>query len=127
MPATAVVTRFAPSPSGELHLGNVRTALFSQLLARRAGGRFILRIEDTDAARSTAAHAAALLDDLAWLGLGWDEGPDIGGPAGPYRQSERAAVYAPLLARLEAGGQAYPCFCTPAELELERALQRAAS
>jgi nondiscriminating glutamyl-tRNA synthetase len=127
MPATDVVTRFAPSPSGELHLGNVRTALFSQLLARRAGGRFILRIEDTDAARSTAAHAAALLEDLAWLGLRWDEGPDVGGPAGPYRQSGRAAVYVPLLARLEAHDHAYPCFCTPAELELERAVQRAAN
>jgi glutamyl-tRNA synthetase len=127
MPATAVVTRFAPSPSGELHLGNVRTALFSELLARRAGGRFILRIEDTDAARSTAAHAAALLADLAWLGLRWDEGPDSGGPSGPYSQSQRAAVYAPLLARLEAGNLAYPCFCSPAELELERAVQRAAN
>jgi glutamyl-tRNA synthetase len=127
MSAPAVVTRFAPSPSGELHLGNVRTALFSLLLARRTGGRFILRIEDTDAARSTPEHAAALLADLHWLGLSWDEGPDCGGPAGPYRQSERAATYAPLLARLEADGSAYPCFCSPEELELERALQRAAN
>jgi glutamyl-tRNA synthetase len=126
MPAAAVVTRFAPSPSGELHLGNVRTALFSLLLARRAGGRFILRIEDTDAARSSPGHAAALLEELAWLGCEWDEGPDRGGPAGPYQQSLRAAVYAPLLAQLEAQGQAYPCYCSADELELSRRLQRAA-
>jgi glutamyl-tRNA synthetase len=127
MSAPAVVTRFAPSPSGELHLGNVRTALFSLLLARHAGGRFILRIEDSDAARSTAAHAAALLADLAWLGFAWDEGPDCGGPAGPYQQSQRAATYAPLLAQLEAGGHAYPCYCSQDELELERAVQRQAN
>ena len=120
-----VVTRFAPSPSGELHLGNVRTALFSLLLARRGGGRFVLRIEDTDAARSSEAHARALEADLRWLGLQWDEGPGCGGANGPYRQSERAAVYAPLLERLEAQGMAYPCYCSATELELSRRAQLA--
>jgi len=123
---TALVTRFAPSPSGELHLGNVRTALFSLLLARRAGGRFVMRIEDTDAARTSEAHVQALEADLHWLGLDWDEGPGCEGPHGPYRQSQRAAIYAPLLARLEAAELAYPCFCTSAELELSRRAQLAA-
>jgi glutamyl-tRNA synthetase len=122
MPAPPV-TRFAPSPSGELHLGNVRTALFSLLLARRGGGRFVLRIEDTDAARSTEAHTQALEQELRWLGLDWDEGPGRPGAAGPYRQSERAAVYAPLLAQLEQRDLAYPCFCSAAELELSRRAQ----
>ncbi|MFM2287962.1 MAG: hypothetical protein RL684_1105, partial [Pseudomonadota bacterium] len=118
MPAAAVVTRFAPSPSGELHLGNLRTALHSWLLARRAGGRFLLRIEDTDAGRSSDAHVEALLADLRWLGLEWD--------SEPCRQSQRAAVYAPLLEQLERDGHAYPCFCTVDELQLMRAAQRAA-
>ena len=91
MNAASVVTRFAPSPTGELHLGNVRTALFNLLLARRSGGRFVLRIEDTDAARTSEAHVAALERDLDWLGLGWDEGPGRGGPHAPYRQSQRGA------------------------------------
>ncbi|MGB8692001.1 MAG: glutamate--tRNA ligase [Steroidobacteraceae bacterium] len=117
------MTRFAPSPSGELHLGNVRTALFSLLLARRGGGRFVLRIEDTDAARSSEAHILALEQELRWLGLDWDEGPGRPGAAGPYRQSERAAIYAPLLARLEQLDLAYPCFCSAAELELSRRAQ----
>jgi nondiscriminating glutamyl-tRNA synthetase len=125
MNAAAVVTRFAPSPTGELHLGNVRTALFNLLLARRSGGRFVLRIEDTDAARTSEAHVAALERELEWLGLGWDEGPGRGGPHAPYRQSQRGAVYAPLLARLEAQDRAYPCFCSSAELELSRRAQLA--
>ena len=126
MNAAAVVTRFAPSPTGELHLGNVRTALFNLLLARRLGGRYVLRIEDTDAARTSEAHVAALERDLGWLGLGWDEGPGTVGPNGPYRQSGRSAIYAPLLARLEAQDRAYPCFCSSAELELSRRAQLAA-
>jgi len=126
MNAAEVVTRFAPSPSGGLHLGNVRTALFSLLLARRSGGRFVLRIEDTDAARSSEEHIAALQDDLHWLGLDWDEGPGREGGAGPYRQSQRSGIYAPLLARLAAEDRAYPCFCTSAELELSRRAQLAA-
>src|SRR3984893_8613341 len=87
-------TRFAPSPTGELHLGNARTALFNQLLARPRGGRFLLRIEDTDSERSLEAHTAALLEDLRWLGLEWDAGPDREDGRGPYRQSPRAALYA---------------------------------
>src|SRR5579863_7428128 len=91
-PAEPWVTRFAPSPTGELHLGNARTALFNELLARHAGGRFLLRIEDTDQARSTEAHTRALLSDLRWLGLRWDAGPDREDERGPYRQSERGAI-----------------------------------
>jgi len=121
-----VVTRFAPSPTGSLHLGNVRTALFSYLWARNSGGRFILRIEDTDVERSEARHRAALIAELRWLGLGWDEGPDVGGPSAPYLQSERGAWYQELFARLESEGHAYPCFCTPDELELARKLERMA-
>ncbi len=126
MNAAAVVTRFAPSPTGELHLGNVRTALFNLLLARRAGGRFVLRVEDTDAARTTETHVRALAEDLRWLGLDWDEGPGVGGPHGSYRQSQRQEIYSPLLTRLEAGDQAYPCFCSSAELDLSRRAQLAA-
>lgn len=121
-----VVTRFAPSPSGELHLGNVRTALFSLLLARRSGGRFLLRIEDTDAARSSEQHVSALEQELRWLELDWDEGPGRPGATGPYRQSERAGIYAPLLAQLEERDMAYPCFCSAQELELARRAQLAA-
>lgn len=117
--------RFAPSPTGRLHVGNARTALFNWLLARGHGGTFILRIEDTDAERSTPASEAGILDDLRWLGLDWDEGPDIGGPHGPYRQSERLALYAAHADRLLATGQAYYCFCTAEELERDRARQLA--
>jgi nondiscriminating glutamyl-tRNA synthetase len=113
--------RFAPSPTGHLHVGNARTALFNWLLARGAGGTIILRIEDTDAARSTRASESAIEDDLRWLGLTWDEGPDVGGAFGPYRQSERLELYADHAARLLAVGAAYYCFCTPAELEAQRA------
>lgn len=125
MDGTAVVTRFAPSPTGELHLGNARTTLFNVLLARRGAGRFLLRIEDTDAARTTDAHVAALERDLRWLGLDWDEGPGRDGGHGPYRQSERAAVYAPLFERLEREDRAYPCFCSAEDLELQRRAQLA--
>ncbi len=120
------VTRFAPSPTGHLHLGNARTALFSHLAARGGKGRFVLRIEDTDVVRSDAALIGRLLDDLHWLGLDWDEGPDRGGPHAPYEQSGRGAVYAQAIAALESAGCVYPCFCTPAELDLARRAQLAA-
>ena len=121
-----VVTRFAPSPSGALHLGNVRTALFNWLYARRQGGRFLLRIEDTDRERSSAAQAAALEGELGWLGLDWDAGPGREDELGPYRQSERSAIYEAACARLEQANLAYPCYCTPLELELGRKAELAA-
>ncbi len=112
--------RFAPSPTGQLHVGNTRTALFNWLLARGSGGTFILRIEDTDAERSTRESEDAILRDLRWLGLDWDEGPDVGGAHGPYRQSERLHLYESYAKELLAGGHAYYCFCTTAQLEAER-------
>jgi glutamyl-tRNA synthetase len=121
---SAVITRFAPSPTGSLHLGNARTAFFSHLWARKGGGRFILRIEDTDVERSQLKFREQLMADLRWLGLDWDEGPDNGGRSAPYCQSERGEFYRALFARLEGGGQAYPCYCTSDELELSRKLQR---
>jgi nondiscriminating glutamyl-tRNA synthetase len=121
-----VVTRFAPSPSGALHLGNARTALFNFLLARRHGGRFVLRIEDTDALRTQEAMVGALCADLAWLGLDWDEGPDRPGPHAPYRQSQRTALYQQYFERLESEQLAYPCFCSNLELDLARRAQLAA-
>lgn len=121
-----VVTRFAPSPTGELHLGNARTALFNFLLARSRAGCFVLRIEDTDAGRSQEGLIEALCADLSWLGLSWDEGPGREGPRAPYRQSQRAALYGPYFQRLEREGFAYPCYCTPLELDLERRAQLAA-
>ena len=126
MSTAAVVTRFAPSPSGELHLGNARTALFNFLLARKHGGRFLLRVEDTDVQRSHEHFVAALYADLAWLGLAWDEGPDRGGPCAPYRQSQRTQTYQQYFQQLEREQAAYRCFCTPLELELARRAQRAA-
>lgn len=121
-----VRTRFAPSPSGRIHLGNARTALFNAWFAAHAGGEFLLRIEDTDAERSHEDHVDAILRDLRWLGLAWSEGPDVGGPHGPYQQSRRGSIYAEYLAALEAGGHAYPCFCTPHELAAARAAAVAA-
>jgi len=112
--------RFAPSPTGQLHIGNARTALFNWLLARGQGGTFILRIEDTDVERSTRESADAILRDLRWLGLEWDEGPDAGGERGPYRQSERAHLYQSYARELVASGRAYHCFCTTAQLDSER-------
>jgi glutamyl-tRNA synthetase len=120
------VTRFAPSPTGELHLGNARTALFNLLLARHGGGRFLLRIEDTDVERSREAHTSALLGELRWLGIEWDAGPDREDDHGPYRQSQRGEIYARYLAALEERQAVYPCFCTPLELELSRRAQLAA-
>jgi len=120
------VTRFAPSPTGELHLGNARTALFNLLFARHAGGRFLLRIEDTDAERSEDQHSAALMADLSWLGIDWDAGPDREDERGPYRQSLRGARYREYFAQLEREAAVYPCFCTPLELDLSRRAQLAA-
>src|SRR3990167_4229855 len=112
--------RFAPSPTGQLHVGNARTALFNWLLARGSGGTFILRIEDTDVERSTKESEAAIIRDLRWLGLDWDEGPDIGGGRGPYRQSERLRLYQSYAKELLSADAAYYCFCTTAQLEAER-------
>jgi nondiscriminating glutamyl-tRNA synthetase len=113
--------RFAPSPTGELHVGNARTALFNWLFARHNGGTFILRIEDTDQLRTTKAFEQNLLDDLRWLGIDWDEGPEIGGPFAPYHQTERLEIYQSHLSELIALGRVYPCYCSEAELEAERA------
>jgi len=121
-----VRVRFAPSPTGHLHLGNVRTALFNWLFARASGGTFLLRLEDTDAERSTDASAASVLEDLRWLGLTWDEGPEVGGAFGPYRQTERYDLYRAHLDRLVAEGKAYPCYCTADELEKGREEAKAA-
>ncbi|HET7649143.1 MAG TPA: glutamate--tRNA ligase [Gammaproteobacteria bacterium] len=121
-----VRTRFAPSPTGHLHVGNARTALFNALFAAGKGGTLILRIEDTDAERSKAEFETGLIKDLTWLGIVWQEGPDCGGGRGPYRQSERGAVYAAQVERLVARNLVYPCFCTPAELAVSRKSQLAA-
>src|SRR4051794_390217 len=118
-------TRFAPSPTGELHLGNARTALFNYLLARHLAGRFLLRIEDTDAERSKEPHTAALMADLKWLGMGWDAGPDCEDAKGPYRQSQRRAYYDRYFAELEQRNAVYPCYCTQLELEASRRAQLA--
>ncbi|HTY48697.1 MAG TPA: glutamate--tRNA ligase [Steroidobacteraceae bacterium] len=120
------VTRFAPSPTGDLHLGNVRTALFSFLLARQAGGRFVVRIEDTDAERSRAQYCARQLADLRWLGLDWDAGPDREDGAGPYRQSQRTGLYERYFRALIAAAAVYECFCSPLELEVAHRAQLAA-
>ena len=112
--------RFAPSPTGQLHVGNARTALFNWLLARGSGGTFVLRIEDTDVARSTRESEAAIIEDLEWLGLTWDEGVGRGGDRGPYRQSERLHVYRAHVVELMSRGQAYRCFCPPEQLEMDR-------
>lgn len=112
--------RFAPSPTGELHVGNARTALFNWMFARHAGGRLILRVEDTDESRSAFAYQVSLLADLKWLGLDWEEGPDTGGPHGPYKQSERLDIYADHLKKLVEADGVYPCYCTEEELEEER-------
>src|SRR6202789_2787705 len=115
-----VRVRFAPSPTGFLHVGGARTALFNWLFARHHGGKFILRIEDTDRERSKDEYEEAIIRDLQWLGLNWDEGPSVGGPYGPYRQTERAPLYREQLKLLLSTGAAYPCFCTHQELEAER-------
>ena len=121
-----VRVRFAPSPTGYLHIGGARTALYNWMFARRHGGQFILRIEDTDQKRAVKGATQALLDALRWLGLDWDEGPEIGGPHGPYVQSERAALYREWADWLLAHNHAYKCFCTADELKERRAAQKAA-
>lgn len=113
---TDVRVRFAPSPTGDLHVGNIRAALFNYAFVRHQGGVFIFRVEDTDVARSTEESYRGLLADLRWLGLDWDEGPEVDGPYGPYRQSRRASVYTDAVARLRAGGYAYDCFCATEEV-----------
>ena len=115
-----VRTRFAPSPTGELHAGNVRIAVLNWLIARHHDGEFVIRIEDTDADRNVADAEARILDDLRWLGLTWDEGPDVGGPHAPYRQSQRLSLYARQADRLLRSGRAYRCFCAPETLRAAR-------
>src|SRR5687767_1814626 len=112
--------RFAPSPTGFLHVGGARTALFNWLYARRHGGVFVLRIEDTDVERSSADMVTGILDGLRWLGLTWDEGPEVGGPYAPYFQSGRLDRYRAAAERLVADGRAYRCYCTPERLRAER-------
>ena len=124
--AMSVRVRFAPSPTGNLHIGGARTALFNWLYARKSGGAFVLRIEDTDEARSTPEFEAVILRDFRWLGIDWDEGPEVGGPYGPYRQSERGTLYRATRDRLIAEGEAYRCTCTTERLEALRAEQLAA-
>jgi glutamyl-tRNA synthetase len=121
-----VRVRFAPSPTGYLHVGGARTALFNWLYARRHGGTFILRIEDTDAERSSWDMVAGIVDGLRWLGLDWDEGPDTGGPHGPYFQSERLELHRAMAERLLSEGHAYYCYCAPAELQKKREAAEAA-
>ncbi|MBI2828603.1 MAG: glutamate--tRNA ligase [Acidobacteria bacterium] len=115
-----VRVRFAPSPTGQLHVGNARTALFNWLVARGAGGTLVLRIEDTDVERSTNESEGAIIEDLQWMGLEWDEGVGKGGDHGPYRQSERLHVYRAHIVELLSRGQAYRCFCLPEQLEMDR-------
>jgi len=123
--STPVRVRFAPSPTGHLHIGGARTAIYNWALARRTGGTFILRIDDTDPERSTDENVAAILRGLRWLGLDWDEGPEVGGPFGPYFQTHRAETYIEALDAMRATGHAYPCFCTAEELEAKREVARA--
>lgn len=119
-----IKVRFAPSPTGDLHVGNIRTALFDWAYARHTGGIFLFRIEDTDRSRVTDEYIAAAIDTLKWLGLQWDEGPEVGGPHGPYLQSQRLDIYAQWAARFIEQGDAYYCYCTPEELEARREQQK---
>jgi glutamyl-tRNA synthetase len=121
-----VRVRFCPSPTGNPHVGLVRTALFNWAFARHHGGTFVFRIEDTDVARDSEESYLALLEAFDWLGLGWDEGPDVGGPHAPYRQSLRGDIYSAVVERLMESGHGYECYCTPAELEQRREAARAA-
>ena len=121
---STVRVRFAPSPTGAPHIGNIRTALFNWLYARHEGGKFIVRIEDTDQARMVPGSQQAILDSLTWLGIDWDEGPEVGGPLGPYLQSERLDLYRGHIERLLQAGKAYRCYCTPERLRQMRQEQR---
>jgi glutamyl-tRNA synthetase len=122
----SIRTRIAPSPTGDPHVGTAYVALFNYALARKHGGRFVLRIEDTDRQRSSRASERMIFESLRWLGLAWDEGPDVGGPHGPYRQSERSGVYRDHAEQLLGRGAAYACFCTPERLAALREEQKAA-
>ena len=115
-----VRVRIAPSPSGNLHIGTARTALFNYLFAKKNHGKYILRIEDTDLDRSSQAYIQNIYDSLKALGLNWDEGPDVGGPYGPYQQSERFDIYPKYAQKLIDAGYAYECFCTQEELDAEK-------
>ena len=125
--AKEIRVRFAPSPTGDLHVGNIRTALFDWAYARHTGGKFIFRIEDTDRERVTDEYIAAAIDTLRWLGLDWDEGPEVGGPNGPYLQSQRLDIYAKWAETFLDNGDAYRCYCSTEELEARRESQRAAN
>lgn len=126
MADSAVRVRIAPSPTGEPHVGTAYIALFNYLFAKKHGGTFILRIEDTDATRSTPEFEQKVLDALKWCGLEWSEGPDVGGPYGPYRQSDRKDIYLDYVRQIEKNGHGFRCFCTPERLEQMREAQRAA-
>src|SRR5690606_26503673 len=117
--------RYAPSPTGHLHIGGARTALFDYLFARKEQGAFIIRFEDTDQTRHMESGIKSQLSRLKWLGLDWDESVDVGGPYGPYRQTERLHLYEPYIDQLKQNGSAYYCYCTEAELEEERQKQEA--
>ncbi|MGH3588178.1 MAG: glutamate--tRNA ligase, partial [Pseudonocardia sp.] len=125
VPPSKVRVRFCPSPTGNPHVGLARTALFNWAFARHHGGTFVFRIEDTDAARDSQESYETLLDVMRWLGFDWDEGPEVGGPLGPYRQSERYDVYADVAAKLLAAGRAYQCYCSQEELDERRDRARA--
>ena len=127
MTARKVKVRFAPSPTGDLHVGNIRTALFDWAYARHTGGTFLFRIEDTDTTRVTDEYIQAAIDTLKWLGLTWDEGPEVGGPNGPYLQSQRLDIYAKWAQTFLDQGDAYHCYCSPDELEAVREEQRKAN
>src|SRR5512136_3069730 len=118
--------RFAPSPTGHMHLGSARTALYDYLIARQTEGQFVVRIEDTDRKRYVEGAEKELLDGLAWLGMDWEEGPDKEGSYGPYRQSERKDIYQKYARELVEKDKAFYCFCTPQELEQKRQAQIAA-
>jgi glutamyl-tRNA synthetase len=122
-----VRVRFAPSPSGDLHVGNIRTALFDWAFARHTGGVFVLRIEDTDQSRVRPEYIESALETLRWLGLDWDEGPEVGGPYGPYLQSQRMDIYSDWIAKFLESGHAYWCYCTPEELAARREAARGGS
>src|SRR5437879_302064 len=117
---TMVRTRFAPSPTGYLHIGGVRTALFNWLYARKHGGQFILRIDDTDAERNRSEALQPILDGFKWLGIDWNEGPEVGGAHGPYFQAERGNLYRAAPLKLLDSGHAYPCYMTKEEIDVLR-------
>src|SRR4051794_31713923 len=116
----SIRTRFAPSPTGYLHIGGVRTALFNWLLTRRHGGQFILRIDDTDTERNKAEALQPILDGFRWLGIDWDEGPEVDGPHAPYFQSQRVEMYRQAALSLLRGGHVYPCYATKEQLDADR-------